>query len=117
MTEATGDHAQRGRSLRSSPRAGKPSTRRRQVVDTLCKQEMDRVSDTVNTAFILDMQRKLYRWSAADPDKRFADLFNIVCDRRILTAAWERLVRNSGSKTPGVLPYRGGPFVPCTLPI
>ena len=27
------------------------------------------MSDTVNTGFILDMQRKLYRWSAADPDK------------------------------------------------
>lgn len=59
------------------------------------------MSDEVNTSFVLDMQRKLYRWSHEDPDKVFADLFNIVCDRRILTAAWERLVRNSGSKTPG----------------
>jgi len=62
---------------------------------------MDRVSDTVNTAFILDMQRKLYRWSAADPDKRFADLFNIVCDRGTLLHAWRRLARNRGSNTPG----------------
>jgi len=59
------------------------------------------MSDEVNTSFVLDMQRKLYRWSHEDPDKVFADLFNIVCDRRILAAAWERLVRNSGSKTPG----------------
>ncbi|WCM26023.1 group II intron reverse transcriptase/maturase [Sphingomonas sp. QA11] len=59
------------------------------------------MSDGVNTSFVLDMQRKLYRWSHEDPDKVFADLFNIVCDRRILTAAWEKLVRNSGSKTPG----------------
>ena len=42
------------------------------------------MSDTVNTAFILDMQRKLYRWSTANPDKVFADLFNLVCDRRTL---------------------------------
>ena len=41
MAEATGERAKRGRSLRSSPRAGKPSTWRRQAVDTLCKQEMD----------------------------------------------------------------------------
>ena len=41
MAEATGERAKRGRSLRSSPRAGKPSTRRRQAVDTICKQEMD----------------------------------------------------------------------------
>ncbi len=59
------------------------------------------MSDTVNTGFILDMQRKLYRWSAADPDKRYADLFNIVCDRRTLARAWERLSRNRGSNTPG----------------
>jgi len=52
------------------------------------------LSDTVNTGFILDMQRKLYRWSVADPDKRFADLFNIVCDRGTLRRAWERLARN-----------------------
>ena len=59
------------------------------------------MSDTVNAEFILDMQRKLYRWSAADPDKRFAGLFNIVCDPRTLLPAWERLTRNRGSNTPG----------------
>lgn len=41
MAEATGDRAQRGRSLRSSPGAGKPSTWRRQAVGATCKQEMD----------------------------------------------------------------------------
>ena len=70
-------------------------------MDTFCKQEMDTLSDAVNTGFILDMQRKLYRWSAADPDKRFADLFNIVCDRGTLFQAWQRLARNRGSNTPG----------------
>ena len=94
-------NARRGRSLRSSPRTGKPSTWRRRAVDTSCKQEMDNLSDAVNTGFILDMQRKLYRWSTADPDKRFADLFNIVCDRRTLFRAWQRLARNRGSNTPG----------------
>ena len=59
------------------------------------------LSETVNTGFILHMQRKLYRWSAADPEKRFADLFNIVCDRRMLLHAWQRLARNRGSNTPG----------------
>lgn len=55
----------------------------------------------VNTSFVLDMQRKLYRWSSSDPDKVFADLFNLVCDRRTLAEAWQRLVRNRGSQTPG----------------
>jgi hypothetical protein len=41
LAEATGDHARRGRSPRSSPRAGKPSTWRRRAVDAACKQERD----------------------------------------------------------------------------
>jgi len=56
---------------------------------------------SVNTAFVLDMQRKLYRWTSAKPDKVFADLFNLVCDRRTLSAAWQRMARNRGSQTPG----------------
>jgi len=59
------------------------------------------MSGLVNTGFVLDMQRKLYRWSTADPDKGFADLFNIVCDRRTLDEAWRRLSQNRGSGTPG----------------
>jgi hypothetical protein len=41
MAEATSDRDGRGRSLRSSPRTGKPSTWRREAVDTACKQEAD----------------------------------------------------------------------------
>jgi RNA-directed DNA polymerase len=55
----------------------------------------------VNTAFVLDMQRKLYRWSNADTDKVFGDLFNLIIDRRTLAYAWARLARNRGSQTPG----------------
>lgn len=56
---------------------------------------------TVNTGFILDMQLKLYRWSKSDETKVFSDLFNLVCDRRTLDAAWLKLARNRGSQTPG----------------
>ncbi|MCM2439467.1 group II intron reverse transcriptase/maturase [Agrobacterium vitis] len=59
------------------------------------------MSGEVNTSFVLDMQRKLYRWSSENPDKVFADLFNLICDRRTLNEAWQRLARNSGSRTPG----------------
>jgi RNA-directed DNA polymerase len=59
------------------------------------------MSGGVNTSFVLDMQRKLYRWSNEDSDKVFADLFNLVCDRRTLEEAWRRFARNSGSQTPG----------------
>lgn len=41
MTEVTSDRDNKGRSLRSSPRAGKPSTWRREAVRTASKQEVD----------------------------------------------------------------------------
>lgn len=56
---------------------------------------------TVNTEFVLDMQRKLFRWSDTDADKVFMDLFNLVSDRRTLEQAWRRLSTNTGSRTPG----------------
>jgi len=57
--------------------------------------------DMVNTSFILDMQPKLYRWSASDKGQTFSDLFNLICDRRTLVEAWIRLSQNRGSQTPG----------------
>lgn len=41
VTEATRDRGDGGRSLRSSPRTGKPSTWRREAVDTGSRQEAD----------------------------------------------------------------------------
>lgn len=100
MAEATGDRGSAGRSPRSSRSAGKPHTGRRGTVDNACKQEKG-IAAKVNTEAILDMQRKLYRWSRNDPTKVFSDLFNLVCDRRTLEIAWKRLARNAGSNTPG----------------
>jgi hypothetical protein len=40
------------------------------------------VPGAANAAFVVNMQRKLC--SDADRDKRFADLFNLVCDRLTL---------------------------------
>lgn len=51
---------------------------------------------------VLDLQRKLHRWSKSDREKRFDDLFNLVCDRATLIVAWERVRSNRGSKTAGV---------------
>ena len=51
---------------------------------------------------VLDIQRKLHRWSKADAEKRFDDLFNLVCDRATLVVAWDRVRSNRGSKTSGV---------------
>jgi len=42
MAEATSDRDDEGRSLRSSPGTGKPSTWRREAVDTASRQEVDK---------------------------------------------------------------------------
>jgi RNA-directed DNA polymerase len=51
---------------------------------------------------VLGWQTKLHRWATEDENKRFGDLFNLLCDRATLLVAWERVKRNRGSKTAGV---------------
>lgn len=48
------------------------------------------------------MQTKLHRWAAADPGRRFDDLFNLVCDPATLLVAFDRVAGNTGARTPGV---------------
>jgi len=51
---------------------------------------------------VSDMQAKLHRWAAADPGRRFDDLFNFVHDPATLLVAFERVAGNRGANTPGV---------------
>src|SRR5437660_6686425 len=51
---------------------------------------------------VSEMQAKLHRWAAADPGRRFDDLFNFVCDPATLIVAFERVAGNTGANTPGV---------------
>jgi RNA-directed DNA polymerase len=51
---------------------------------------------------VLGWQTKLHRWAAEDENKRFGDLFNLLCDPATLAVAWERVKQNRGSKTAGV---------------
>lgn len=53
-------------------------------------------------ARVLDHQRKLHRWSKAEPARRFDDVFNLVCDHATLRVAWERVARNRGARTAGI---------------
>lgn len=53
-------------------------------------------------ARVLDHQRKLHRWATAGPERRFDDLFNLVCDRATWLVAWERVASNRGARTAGV---------------
>src|SRR3954464_5593059 len=51
---------------------------------------------------VSEMQTKLHRWAAADPGRRFDDLFNFVHDPATLVVAFERVAGNQGANTPGV---------------
>jgi RNA-directed DNA polymerase len=51
---------------------------------------------------VSEMQAKLHRWAAADPGRRFDDLFNFVHDPATLLVAFERVAGNHGANTPGV---------------
>jgi RNA-directed DNA polymerase len=53
-------------------------------------------------ARVLEIQTKLHRWATDDPDRRFADLFNLVCDPAVLLVAWRRVKGNKGARTAGV---------------
>jgi RNA-directed DNA polymerase len=48
------------------------------------------------------MQAKLHRWAAADPGRRFDDLFNLVHDPATLIVAFARVAGNRGANTAGV---------------
>ena len=50
---------------------------------------------------VAGMQAKLHRWAAADPGRRFDDLFNLVHDPATLIAAFSRVAGNQGANTPG----------------
>ena len=51
---------------------------------------------------VSEMQAKLHRWAAADPGRRFDDLFNFVHDPATLYVAYCRVEGNRGANTPGV---------------
>ena len=51
---------------------------------------------------VLAMQTKLNRWAAADPGRRFDDLYNLVYDPAFLVTAWRRVRGNKGARTAGV---------------
>jgi len=83
----------------SSSRAGEASSLNRDAPRT----------DLIEArAWVLHIQTKLHQWAKNDPNKRFDDLFNLVCNPATLAVAWDRVKSNKGSKTAGVA-LRGGP--------
>jgi len=53
-------------------------------------------------ARVLEIQTKLHRSASENEDRRFDDLFNLVCDPAFLRVAWERVRSNKGSRTAGI---------------
>lgn len=51
---------------------------------------------------VREIQTKLHRWAIDDPDRRFDDLYNLVCDPGFLLVAWDRVRGNKGARTAGV---------------
>jgi RNA-directed DNA polymerase len=51
---------------------------------------------------VLHFQRELHEWASEDAERRFHDLWNLVCDPATLVVAWSRVSRNRGSRTAGV---------------
>jgi RNA-directed DNA polymerase len=51
---------------------------------------------------VRQMQRKLHRWAAQDPGRRFDDLFNLVYDPAFLVVAWDRVRSNKGARSAGI---------------
>ena len=51
---------------------------------------------------VLGIQRKLHRWSKTESERRFEDLYNLVCDRATLVVAWNKVKSNRGSRTAGL---------------
>src|SRR6266849_2456836 len=105
------DAAGAWRSPRSSRSRGKPGTWRRRTAGRQRETPFGRSG--VNTSAPLDAkqaeervlgwQTKLHRWAGEEREKRFGDLFNLVCDPAMLLVAWERVKRIRGSRIAGVV--------------
>ena len=48
------------------------------------------------------IQTKLHQWAIDGPDRRFDDLYNLICDPSFLVVAWSRVRGNRGARTAGV---------------
>jgi group II intron reverse transcriptase/maturase len=64
------------------------------------KQLVD-ASYQADKAWLLDIQRKLYSWSRANPDEAYRDMWNWVTDPRNLRLAWRRVSGNRGARSSG----------------
>jgi len=48
---------------------------------------------------VLKIQTKLHQWATDDTNRRFDDLYNLVCDPSFLVVAWDRVRGNRGARS------------------
>ena len=107
------DRVGTGRSRRSSPRPGEPVTWGRAAAVSRREEAAMAKDAPLNGGAptdgpvgpcrrVSEMQTKLHRWAAADPGRRFDDLFNLVHDPATLIVAFDRVAGNTGARSPGV---------------
>lgn len=53
-------------------------------------------------ARVLGIQTRLHQRATDSPQRRFDDLFNLVCDPAFLTVAWDRVRSNRGARSAGI---------------
>ena len=110
---STVDRSGTGRSRRSTPSRGKPAHmgkggsgiekgRRLQCRKTRRRMAALVTGPAGSGSRVAEMQTKLHRWAAADPGRRFDDLFNFVHDPATLIVAFSRVAGNRGANTPGI---------------
>ena len=66
---------------------------------------------------VLKIQTKLHQWAADDPDRRFDDLYNLMCDPAVLVDAWQRVKGNRGARSTGARCWIGPVFTTLRLPL
>lgn len=94
-----------GRSSRSSLRPGKPATwpRGAGVRYGLPKEETSAdAGEQADKAWLLDIQRKLYKWSRNHPEEAWKDMWGWIVNPHNLRLAWRRVARNKGARSSGV---------------
>ncbi len=52
--------------------------------------------------WILDVQRKLYQWSQANPNDAWRDMWGWLTDPRMLRHSWRRVASNRGRRSAGI---------------
>ncbi len=74
------------------------------MTDRVSKPEEQSVDSDyqIDKVWLLNVQRKLYQWSLANPEGQYRDLWNWINNPHNLRYAWRTVATNKGKRTPGI---------------